>query len=80
MLSRNRLTSLPEDFTLQENLELVRLARNQITALPADFFTMPRLAWVALAGNPVLEADRKAQPIKLPLVDFAEIEIASEVR
>eukprot|EP00730_Choanoeca_flexa_P015523 TRINITY_DN7146_c0_g1_i1.p2 TRINITY_DN7146_c0_g1~~TRINITY_DN7146_c0_g1_i1.p2 ORF type:complete len:485 (+),score=46.00 TRINITY_DN7146_c0_g1_i1:3187-4641(+) len=54
MATRNNLELLPDDFSSQTRLELVRLSHNELVSLPIGFWHMPRLAWVALAGNPLL--------------------------
>uniref|UniRef100_A0A0G4H3Z4 Protein kinase domain-containing protein n=1 Tax=Chromera velia CCMP2878 TaxID=1169474 RepID=A0A0G4H3Z4_9ALVE len=59
LFSGNRLTSLPEEFSSLQSLELLRLAANQIAEFPFFLFRPAAkcpLKWIALAGNPCVES------------------------
>lgn len=58
-LSKNELTSLPEDFGNLHKLKHLDLYRNQIQHLPLSFSKLKDLKWLDLKDNPLVPAVAK---------------------
>lgn len=79
MLSGNCLQALPSEMAACRRLELLRIAANQLPALPDWLLALPRLAWLAYAGNPLEAAMMPAEMPSLPVIDWAQLRLATKL-
>jgi Leucine-rich repeat (LRR) protein len=77
-LSSNKLTSLPQDLHLMENLAVLDLTRNEISKLPMNIHLMGRLEWLDLRQNPFLTTWNQRKGLKGD--EFNPKEFAFQVR
>ena len=58
-LSKNQLSSLPDNFGYLQNLQHIDLLGNRLSILPVTFWELKKLKWLDLKDNPLKEDLKK---------------------